>query len=320
MSSRYSRWIFGILVIFLFLEILVGFPIPLESENHENPAPMKDFTQVQGGEQKMEGVHLVESRLGSRDWELFAEAAEGNEGAGSWHLKNVRVLFYAEDKLDYTVTGETGLIDTRTKDMNISGNVKTLSANGYRFETKTLDYVSANRTLKSPSKVKMLGPPDTDGEAITLVGDRMEASLIDNLMKVFEHVQAQKNLKAGKSFQIRSEAAEFSSKFKSARFFNQVTVQVDSMTMQGAEAQFQYDSQVDFVSSLLVRGGVKMIDADKYATSDSVKFDPVRNQFLLLGRPRVVQNNDEITGDKITFIDGGKKVKVENINGRLEKE
>lgn len=303
------------------MEILLGFPIHLESQQEATVSTsQQDLTLNTGAEQQMKGVHLVESRLGNRDWELFAEAADGYQGKGTWELKNVRVLFYNEDKVQFTVTGLRGAIDGKTKDMNIAGDVQTLSSNGYRFQAPSVNYQASARILKSPEKVKMMGPPDTAGKTLLLEGDRMETHVDDSLMTIRSNVSAQKTLPSGKDFLIRSQGAEFSGKSNQARFFDQVSIEVDTMKMEGPEANFQYDKGTDFLSSVMLKGGVKVSDMDKFATSDTVQFDPLKNQFTLNGRPRMVQNSDEITGDQIVFIDGGKKVRVENIRARLEKE
>jgi LPS export ABC transporter protein LptC len=317
---RWSTWAFVLLVVVLFFEILVGFPVHLESEPVENKIAQQNLVGATGAEQKMEGVHLVESRSGTRDWELFAEAAEGYQGTGTWELKNVKVLFYNLENVEFTVTGARGSIDTKSKDMNISGNVQTLSSNGYRFQTPKVNYQASVRILKSPEKIKMTGPPDSAGKVISLQGDSMETQVDQSRMTIKDNVSAQKALPNGREFLIKSKGAEFSGQSNQARFFDQVSIEVDTMRMEGPEANFQYDKGTDFLSSILVKGGVKVSDMDKYATSESVKFDPLKNQFVLNGRPRVVQNNDEITGDQIVFIDGGKRVKVENIRARMEKE
>jgi LPS export ABC transporter protein LptC len=298
----------------------VGFPIQLENRPDEDSIPQQDLTKVSGAEQKMEGVHLVESRAGDRDWELYAEAAEGYQGQGKWELKNVRVLFYSKEDVQFTVTGNAGTIDTKTKDMNIVGDVKTLSSNGYRFQTSAVSYIARDRILRSKDKVKMVGPPDARGKAIILNGGNMETQIDNSVMMISDNVHAEKALENGKNFVIRSKGAEFSSKSFSARFFNQVSIELDTMKMEGPEANFQYDKGKDFLQSILVKGGVKVSDLDKYATSEQVRFEPLENKFILSGRPRVVQNNDEIQGDQIIFIDGGKKVKVENIRARMDKQ
>lgn len=305
----------------LFLEILIGFPIHLENPSIDDKiTPKQDLTQETGAEQKMKGIHLVESRSGDRDWELFAQAAEGFQGQGKWELKNVRVLFYSQDAVQFTVTGESGTIDTKTRDIQVKGDVKIISVNGYRFQTEVVNYLAANRLLKSPEKIKMLGPSDGLGKAIELNGGNMETQVDQSVMKIGDNVQAEKALENGKNFVIKSKGAEFLGNSYSARFFDQVSIELDSMKMEGPEANFQYDKGKDFLQSILVKGGVKVSDIDKYATSEQVRFEPLENKFILRGHPRVVQNNDEIQGDQIVFIDGGKKVKVENIRAKMEQQ
>jgi lipopolysaccharide transport protein LptA len=125
-------------------------------------------------------------------------------------------------------------------------------------------------------------------------------------------------LSGGKEFRIRSSIAQFSSRDKTAKFLDNVSIESGTMKMEGPEADFKYQDGTDLLQAVQVRGGVKVSDVDKYATSEAVNFDPTENQLILSGNPRVVQNNDELTGDRIIFIDGGKKVKVEKV--RIKKD
>ncbi|MFN7262322.1 MAG: LPS export ABC transporter periplasmic protein LptC [Pseudobdellovibrionaceae bacterium] len=318
--QKLTTLIFLSMVGVLFFQVLVGFPVRLENPLDDIVRTESLFTGDNSAQQKMKGVHLVESNSGERDWELFAEVAEGYEGKGSWLLKNVRVLFYNDEVVDFTVTGKSGMIDSKTKDMTIEGEVKTQSSNGYRFETPSMQYRAKSRILLSPDKVKMTGPPDVRGGALQLEGERMEAQVDQSLMTIEAGVLAKKSLIGGRQFKIHSEKAEFSGKSKAARFLNQVAIEIDSMKLEGPEASFNYKDSTDFLQSIMVRGGVKVSDIDKYATAENVKFDPSENKFIFSGQPRVVQNSDEIVGDQIVFIDGGKRVKVENIRAKVEKK
>ncbi len=321
MQFALHRWrllFLSLFFIVLFLEIWLGFPVNLERT--ADYAPLAgDIAPKSTAEKHMEGVHYVESRSGNRDWELFSETAEGSEGSGEWDLKNVKVLFYSGEKPEFTVTGTNGKIDAKTRDMKISGNVLVQSQNGYRFQTETINYLSENRLIKSVDKVKMTGPLDSNGKGIQVTGDWMEALVDKNLMQIKRNVLAQKTLNDGKLFTIKSGVAEFSGIGRSVHFFDQVSIEMDSMKLEGPDAHFEYGEPGDFLKNVSVAGGVKVSDLDKYATSDLVNFDPGQNRFTLQGKPRVVQNNDEITGDQIILIDGGKKVKVEKMKAHVDK-
>lgn len=317
MKNRWTRGIFIALLVALFLEIFLGFPISLEKKTDETASQQE---ANQEAEQVMQGVHLVESQKGSRDWELFSSQAESSGGKGVWQIKTVRVLFYNSEAVEFTVTGDRGEINNETKDMKIEGKVLLKSANGYLFKSESLTYTAKTRILRSPVAIEMQGPADQRGPGLKLFGESMFADVDKSIMKIENKVTAAKAFNNGRKFQIESESAEFSGKSKSAKFSGRVTVQVDTMKLEGPEAQFDYASDQEFLKSVMVQGGVKVTDVDKYATSDSVSFDPLKNSFVLSGRPRVVQNNDELMGDQIVFIDGGKKVKVENIKAKVERQ
>jgi LPS export ABC transporter protein LptC len=315
---RFRPWIFGILLALLFTEIWLGFPIRLE--NHDLDAPKAGSEAAPNeAQQKMKGVHLVESSAGDRDWELFADAAEGYEGKGKWQLQKVKILFYAKNQVQFTVTGEDAEIDTKTKDMKIEGNVKTISENGYRFESPLLLYLSKQRLLQSPGPVRMTGPSDLQGEGLTLSSNYMRSFVDRSEMNLEGNVTAQKKFKNGHHFLIRSDKAQFSGLHYQAHFQDQVVIEYDSMKLESPEASFQYKSASSPLDTVQLKGGVRISDLDKYATADLVRIEPETNRIVLSGKPRVVQDQDEILGDQIVFIDGGKKVKIEKMRARVEK-
>lgn len=315
---RLRPWVFGLLLLFLFLEIWLGFPIKLENPDRqlETDASSPAATEAQ---QKMKGVHLVESRSGDRDWELFADAAEGYEGQGKWQLRKVKILFYSENKPQYTVTGESAEIDTKTKDMKIEGKVRTVSENGYRFESPLLLYLARQRLLQSPGPVRMYGPGDSQGEGLTLSSNYMRSYVGQSEMNLEGNVIAQRKFDSGRRFSIRSNRAVFSGRQFLARFEEKVVAEYDSMKLESPEASFQYKPGSNLLESVQMKGGVRVSDVDKFATADLVRIEPETNRIVLSGQPRVVQDQDEILGEQIVFIDGGKRVKIEKMRARVEK-
>ena len=315
---RWRAWIFGLLLAFLFVEIWLGFPIKLE--NSESDAPKVAPGESTEAQEKMKGVHLVETSGGDRDWELFADSAEGYGGTGKWQLKNVKILFYSKNKAEFTVTGKEAEIDTKTKDMKVEGDVKTVTNNGYHFSSPLLLYLSKQRLLRSPGPVVMTGPGDSEGEGLRLQSDYMQAYVDRSEMNLEGHVVAQKKFKDSKHFQIHSDRAQFSGLHYQANFQDSVVIEYQSMKLESPEASFQYRSATSFMEFIQLKGGVKVSDIDKYATADLVRIEPETNRIVLSGKPRVVQDQDEIMGEQIVFIDGGKKVKIEKMKARVEKK
>lgn len=319
--SRTGRIVLLILLSLLFFQVLIGFPISLEQglEPSKIATAQESLDNGKGDrEQFMGQIHLVESREGSRDWELFAEQAQGSEGQGSWKLTDVKVQFYSKGRLEFVVTGKTGTIDTKSKDMKIMGSVVTRASNGYVFKTEEVDYEAGARILRSPDKVRMAGPEDSQDGDLKLEGGSLEAKVDEGFVVIKPNVIAQRSLSQGRAFAIRAGGAKLSRMDSMVEFFDQVAIEIDTMRIEGPKAKFVYRNKTDLLQSVLFQGGVKVSDIDKYATSEQVRFDPELNQFILTGRPRVVQNQDEIVGEQIIFLDGGKRVKVEKMRARVE--
>ncbi|AFY00505.1 hypothetical protein Bdt_0799 [Bdellovibrio bacteriovorus str. Tiberius] len=333
--GKYKNYIFMALLVALFVEILIVFPSHLE---HEDEVALRQRVEKRDKEakerkkkgikedpgpssladQKMGGVHLVESQSGNRDWELFAVSAEGSQAGGKWALQQVRVLFYNKEKLEFTVTGDEGTIDDKSKDLSVIGNVVTKSENGYVFKTPSIFYSSKTRQIVSPEQVLMEGPRDSSGAGLFLKGASMKVLVEQSKMLIQNKVTAQKPMKDGKKFEISADGAEFSGKNREARFLGAVRMNYDNMKLEGPEASFLYGKGADILSSVAVKGGVRVSDVDKFATSESVNLDLLANQYTFKGRPKVIQNNDELTGEEIVFLEGGKKVKVERVRAKVE--
>jgi LPS export ABC transporter protein LptC len=321
MMKNLKNIVFVSLLIFLFVEVLIIFPKKLEHNKDIEQAKTDAVTTESGTnqpEQKMKGIHLVEAKEGSRDWELFSEAGEGYLGKGAWELKNVRVLFYNKEKVSYTVTGDLGTIDGKSKDIRIKGNVVTKSENGYVFKTPSIFYNSEKRRILSPEKVSMVGPADEMGEGFALDGFNMTVLVDEDLMNISEKVRGAKKFKDGKTFMISSDKAEFSGKSRQAKFIDRVEMKYGTLSLQGPLATFHYQGSSSLVNYVQMEGGVKVSDMDKVATAETVNLDLLQNMFTFRGKPKVIQNNDELSGEEIVFLDGGKKVKVEKVRARME--
>ncbi len=315
MTKRWRKWIFVGLLIAIFVELLIIIPRRIKKSKTEEIIAVAQNLHNEKSTGKFTSVHYVESFKGQRDWELYAKSAEGALGQGVWKLDEIKVLYYNKDNVDFTVVGRRGGVDGATKDMDIEGDVTTLSANGYRFSTPIVSYRAKERTIVSPESVLMVGPQDEDGEGLILRGKTMIVSVDQNTMIIKQNVFAEKGMRDGKIV-IKSDAAEFSGSDKTARFVGNVEMKYNDYVLAGPEAQLNYGQKENFLGMVSFKGGVQVRDKDKSATSEKVNMD-LKNGFLSLeGRPRVTQGEDEISGDRILFLDQGKKIKVENAAGK----
>jgi LPS export ABC transporter protein LptC/lipopolysaccharide transport protein LptA len=314
--TRFKNIIFVLLLVSLFVEVLIIFPQYLD-KIESDPKPAPKAANDNSAEQRIGGVHLVESQKGSRDFELFSKVAMAFEKEAKWKLEDVKVQFYNQEQIDFTVTGKTGTADTKSKDIKIAGDVIIASANGYVFESKEVDYKAKGREIVSPGSIKMRAPKDEKGDEMILTGSEMTVLVDQSKMTVKNNVKASKKLSGAKKFELTSDTAELSGRSKEVAFNGQVKINYNTSMIEAPSAVFHY-SKTDKLEGIIFSGGVRVSDGDRYALSNQMSLDVNSNKFVFTGQPRVYQNNDELTGDQIVFLDGGKKVKVENIRARVE--
>ncbi|MCX7979343.1 MAG: hypothetical protein N2578_10105, partial [Bdellovibrionaceae bacterium] len=73
------------------------------------------------------------------------------------------------------------------------------------------------------------------------------------------------------------------------------------------------------LSLIELKGGVMLSDGPRRAMSQTLSLDLAQNQFTFDGQPKVYHGDDEISGERIVFLEGGRKVKIEKIRAKLEK-
>jgi LPS export ABC transporter protein LptC len=280
--------------------------------------PMGGLVADTGSGQVIRGVHSVEVNADGKGWELWAEKGVRPKDSGEWSIEAVRVKFYASNGVSYVVTGKRGGVNPATYDLWIKGDVVTLSSNGYRFESPAVSYNSKLKRILAPDLVEMIGPKDAEGSRLELTGVEMTADLNTNEIKIGRRVKASKRVNSTRSAQIQSNHALFSGASNLAAFMGGVVIDVESMRITGPEARFVYDPGRDSLESVLVAGGVKVTDQDKFATSGTLSVNFKEDRYVFRGSPRVRQNDDELMGDEIVFLQGGKQVQVINARAQVD--
>ena len=77
-------------------------------------------------------------------------------------------------------------------------------------------------------------------------------------------------------------------------------------------ANFNYSNASKALISILLKNGVEFTEADRKGTCNELEMNLVENKMTMRGQPKVQQGEDEIKGQEIVFLDGGKKVKITN--------
>lgn len=318
---KLKRWgLIGLLVL-VGLEILTIAPRRLSGpetpQSPEQGASPAKKSAVQTVSQVMQGIHLVETTRGKREWELDAKSAEGFKDKGTWQLKGVLVKFFGSNNT-YTVTGDSGKIKTEIKDMEIFGNVVMRTADGYSLKTNSLKYDARKKLLNTPDEVEVNGP-NKEGE-FKISGKGFNADINTNIMMLQEKVMAVKSVPPERIMTIKSVWSRINGRTNEAHFEDQVQVDIDNIRMTGNQADFVYESRTRALKSLRMLGNVKVTDQKYWASAQKAKILFAEEEFILLGNPRVVQDENELRGQEIRLLKGGKEIRVSKARARVERD
>ncbi len=133
----------------------------------------------------LEKIRLVEDKHGRKTWELEARTAQQNNEDNIMILDEPKVTYYTEEGKIIIVTGTKGRVKQDSKDMELKGNVKLTSSDGYTLKTDSLSYSHQKR------KVTTADPVEIEGDLMHLVGQGMQVDMETQTLKVFNRVKTQ---------------------------------------------------------------------------------------------------------------------------------
>jgi LPS export ABC transporter protein LptC len=104
----------------------------------------------------LSGVHQTSTKDGAVQWKLKALAAELESTDGQMILEQPEVAFFMKDGGQVNVTARKGILNTRTNNIEVRGNVM-VDDGRYQLTTETLVYDHETRILLSTSPVRIEG-------------------------------------------------------------------------------------------------------------------------------------------------------------------
>lgn len=105
-------------------------------------------------------VHQVSRKDGKTEWVLDAISAKMVEASNRLWLEKPTAVFYLKNGSEVHLEGEEGLINTKTNDVEVSGNVH-LKNEAYRLSTQQLQYNNKTRIVETDLPVKI-----SDGKSV----------------------------------------------------------------------------------------------------------------------------------------------------------
>ncbi|HXX37647.1 MAG TPA: LPS export ABC transporter periplasmic protein LptC [bacterium] len=127
--------------------------------------------------------HLVDTdAAGRRRWQITADDVALAQEGRVVHLRNVHAVFYNPDGTTMTVTGKRGVYDTSSKEVQMSGDVHGVSANGRQIFADQLSYSPATERVTGIGNIRVVE------ERVIMYSDRMVSDTNLGQTQFFGHV------------------------------------------------------------------------------------------------------------------------------------
>jgi LPS export ABC transporter protein LptC len=122
------------------------------------------------------GSTLVEEKDGKRQWELTADKIEVDPNTQNADLTGIKGTFYRENGGKIDMTAAHALVDSKTHDVVLDGDIKAVSSDGAAFAAPKARWVNGRQYIYGSGGVR-LTRQDT-----VITGDELESDA--NLEKV----------------------------------------------------------------------------------------------------------------------------------------
>ncbi len=92
------------------------------------------------------GSSIVEQQDGKKQWEVTAESVQMNPGANKAQLTNFKAILYRADGSKLDLVGHQAELDTKTRDIDMAGDIKAVSSSdGAVFTAATARWAAKER-------------------------------------------------------------------------------------------------------------------------------------------------------------------------------
>ena len=132
------------------------------------------------------GSKIVEQQDGKKQWEVEAESVQMNPGTNRAQLINFQATLYRADGSKLHLVGRQAELDTKTRDIHMSGDIKATNSDGAVFTSATARWAAKERKFFGGGGITM-----TRGDTV-VTGDRVEGDEQLEKVKVFGNARAVK--------------------------------------------------------------------------------------------------------------------------------
>jgi LPS export ABC transporter protein LptC len=108
---------------------------------------------------EMNGVHFEQSRNGAKEWILTADRLFSTESDPDMQLEDVKALFFgtAAENKETRIRSRRARYNAETKQITLQGEVVIQNDKGYEMQTDSLEYLAAEKKIRTTSAVNIHG-------------------------------------------------------------------------------------------------------------------------------------------------------------------
>lgn len=175
--------VLALLTLVGFLGVVSALGVRIFSAKDATPVPTRTGNSPDANHVFQEIHYTSTNEQGVTEWELKALKADFFQDQSMAGFKEVEVKFFSQEGRLFTLRGDTGTLNTKTRDFQLSGNVVGTSSDGYRFETEAISYEATKRQVKSDAKVLLESPQlILEGLGMVMDLDQQKVSLSKNVV------------------------------------------------------------------------------------------------------------------------------------------
>lgn len=246
----------------------------------------------------MTNARYVSVKEGRLEMESFAQDAVFDLRARRMDANSVRMNFYNAAAQKTEVTGDRAVFFMDERRVNLLGNVKSLSPDGFRLEGPEARYSMATRFFMAPQPVEGW----TQDNTMRVWGDRAESRLDERKIYLYGNARAHYTEPKRGLTKVRGDKAMLDRESEEVKFEKDVIVEQDKITATGQQASLLYARPAKTVSYMSINDDVKILEkGGRYTRSQVAEFFAPTDTIILSGLPSVYDGDDAVTGDKITL-------------------
>lgn len=278
----------------------------------------------------MKDFRYTSTRGQARELEIFAESANFFIEEQRANGVKVDAYFFNNNGEKTKLIGDRGIFYMEKRHLNLTGNVMSVSPDGFEMRGESADYFVDDQRLIAPTRVA--GTTATGD--IKVWGDRAEGKMDENILWLFGNVLTDYQAPRSALMKIRADRAVLDRDQAIATYYDHVHVDQENTKLTSGEASLYYsavknttkpaanvNSKKGALRYLVAKKDVEIHEtAARFSQSQQAEFFADSNSIVLTGFPSVYDGPDTITGDRLTLYRSTGVVEVNSANAAFSEE